>query len=141
MGKLQFPPHDGYTVGAEVRRVKFGRPPRKGRPTPGIESALNWWRTWDYEAAPHVVIVQTRIRWRMKWALFENRHWGPLVMGGLSSGEMYRLLQNKAREARKEVELKVEREKWDVATAMQELYQRRPHEHRRDGDQGEHGTV
>lgn len=114
-----------WTVGAETRRVKFGRPPRKQKFGPGMDSALKFWRKWDSDLAPNVVIVSNNWRRCGRVLMFEHRHFGPCLWKTQTIGQMITIIENYARKARNEVQKQVEREVWDVHQAMKQLERRR----------------
>lgn len=119
MVKRVSPPPDGYTIGAEVRRVKFGRPPRKGIMPVGIEQGLDYWRKWDWETAPHVVVSYNR--WLNRTAggcIYEHRNFGRRLLSFRATWEAMMYLGAQARKARRRVEDQLESEKWDAAVAM-----------------------
>lgn len=110
-----------WTVGAETRRVKFGRPPRRQKFGPGMDHALGYWRKWDHEQAPHVVIVANRYRRFTRVMMFEHRHFGPCLWKTQTIPQMIRIIEDYARTARTKVERQVRAEMYDVRAAMDHL--------------------
>jgi hypothetical protein len=93
------PPIPGSTTGAETRRVKFGRPPRRQELGMEIQNAWRIWQKEDPAAAAAVAVWCTR-RYRGGY-LYESRTFGAKVLAHFpDTSYLHRFLWDYIRNAR-----------------------------------------